>query len=72
MGWKHMLVLFDALTPTEERVGENGISAAGAKKPKMTKLTYAEVAKVSNAVEAQNAQIKGDSSLKESCTTPPH
>ena len=53
-------------------VGENDILAVRAKKPKMTKLSYAEVAKVSNAVEAQDALIKGDESLREDCITPPH
>ena len=72
MGWKHISVLFDALTPAEERVGNNGVLTAGAKKPKMTKLTYAEVAKVSKAVEVQNAQIGGDETLTERCITPPH
>ena len=72
MGWKHISVLFDALSPTEERVGENDNLAVGAKKPKMTKLTYAEVAKVSKAVEVQNAVIAGNAELKEGCTTPPH
>ena len=53
-------------------VGNNGVLTAGAKKPKMTKLTYAEVAKVSKAVEVQNAQIGGDETLTERCITPPH
>ena len=53
-------------------VGENDNLAVGAKKPKMTKLTYAEVAKVSKAVEVQNAVIAGNAELKEGCTTPPH
>ena len=57
--------------PTQS-VGKNDILAAGVKRPKMTKLTYAEVAKISNAVEAQNEKIRSDSSLKESCGTPPH
>ena len=53
-------------------VGNNGVLTAGAKKPKMTKLTYAEVAKVSKAVGVQNAQIGGDETLTERCITPPH
>ena len=38
----------------------------------MTKLTYAEVAKVSKVVEVQNALIGGDETLTERCTTPSH
>ena len=38
----------------------------------MTKLTYAEVAKVSKAVDVQNVLIGDDETLTERCITPPH
>ena len=53
-------------------VGNNSVLTAGDKKPKMTKLTYAEAAKVSKAVEVQNVQIAEDNGLTEPCIPIPH
>jgi hypothetical protein len=54
MGWMHISTLFDVFGPTEKRVESNGCLAV---KPKNTKMTYAEAARVSGVVEAQDRLI---------------
>jgi len=57
MGWAHISTLFDIFSPPEERVGKNGSIAVGPKPSKPSKLTYAEVTRVSASVESQDLVI---------------
>jgi hypothetical protein len=54
MGWHHLSTLFGISSSPEKRVESNGCLAA---KPKTTKLTYAEAARLSDVVEAQDRLI---------------
>jgi hypothetical protein len=60
MGWAHISTLFDIFSPPEERVEKNGGIAGiavGPKPSKPSKLTYAEVTRVSASVESQDLVI---------------
>ena len=54
MGWQHISTLFDIFSSTEKRVESNGCLAV---KPKNVKLSYAEMVKVTTAVEMQDHLI---------------
>ena len=54
MGWQHISTLFDIFSSTEKRVESNGCLAV---KPKNVKLSYAEMVKVTAAVEMQDRLI---------------
>ena len=54
MGWQHISTLFDIFSSTEKRVENNGCLAV---KPKNVKLSYAEMVKVTTAVEMQDRII---------------
>jgi hypothetical protein len=54
MGWVHISTLFDTFSSTEKRVESNGCLAV---KPKIPKMSYAEAARVSDVVEAQDRLI---------------
>ena len=58
MGWTHISTLFDIFSPPEERVEKNGGGiAVGPKASKPSKLTYAEVTRVSTSVQSQDLVI---------------
>jgi hypothetical protein len=54
MGWVHISTLFDIFSSTEKRVESNGCLAV---KPKIPKMSYAEAARVSDVVKAQDRLI---------------
>ena len=54
MGWQHISSLFNIFSSTEKRVESNGCLAV---KPMNVKMMYAEMVRVTTAVEAQDCLI---------------
>ena len=57
MGWAHISTLFDIITSTKERVGNNINISISVVKPKTKKMSYVEATKTAQRVDKQNRLI---------------